>query len=82
MIDWAIAANMPLHILLTKADKLNFGAAKGAMIKLRDRLRTKDKNGVVSIQLFSSLNKTGVDELAAKLDSWYLQSADLEQITA
>ena len=29
MIQWAISANMPLHILLTKADKLNFGAAKG-----------------------------------------------------
>lgn len=82
MIDWAIAANMPLHILLTKADKLNFGAAKGAMIKLRDRLRNKDKNGVVSIQLFSSPSKTGVDELSAKLDSWYLQPTALEQVTA
>lgn len=82
MIDWAIAANMPLHILLTKVDKLNFGAAKGAMIKLRDRLRSKDKKGVVSIQMFSSLNKTGVDELSSKLDSWYLQPAALEQVTA
>ena len=46
------------------------------MIKLRDRLRSK--SDLVSVQLFSSLNKNGVDELSAKLDEWYLQLGDTE----
>ena len=28
MLDWAVASGMPMHILLTKADKLTYGAAK------------------------------------------------------
>ncbi len=71
MIQWAITGNMPLHILLTKSDKLNFGTAKSAMIKLRHQLR--DHGDLISVQLFSSLKKSGIDELTAKLDQWYLQ---------
>ncbi|MCL6268470.1 ribosome biogenesis GTP-binding protein YihA/YsxC [Sansalvadorimonas sp. 2012CJ34-2] len=71
MIDWARQSQLPLHILLTKSDKLKFGAAKGIMIKLRSQL--KDMEGLVTIQLFSSLKKTGVDELRGTLDSWLCQ---------
>ena len=34
MLDWSVASGMPLHILLTKADKLAFGAAKNALLKV------------------------------------------------
>src|SRR5574344_3130863 len=27
MLDWALASRLPIHVLLTKADKLTFGAA-------------------------------------------------------
>ncbi|CAM3488296.1 ribosome biogenesis GTP-binding protein YihA/YsxC [Parendozoicomonas haliclonae] len=70
MIDWAITSGMPLHILLTKSDKLKFGAAKAALQKLRNQLR--DHKDLITVQLFSSLNKVGIDELSAQLDHWYL----------
>ncbi len=74
MIDWARQSQLPLHILLTKCDKMKFGAAKSAMVQLRSQL--KDLEDLVTVQLFSSLKKTGVDELAGKLDSWLCQEAD------
>ena len=65
MLDWSTQAELPLHILLTKADKLKRGAQKNAFFSVK-----KSIPEVVSLQLFSSLEKTGLDELSAKLDSW------------
>ncbi|MCK5894302.1 MAG: YihA family ribosome biogenesis GTP-binding protein [Endozoicomonadaceae bacterium] len=74
MLDWARDSQMPIHILLTKADKLKYGAAKSTLTKIRNDLQAW--NAPFSIQLFSSLKRTGVDELAAKLDSWLLIDDD------
>ncbi len=35
MLDWAQASQLPIHVLMTKADKLAFGAAKNALLKVR-----------------------------------------------
>ena len=70
MLDWARDSQMPIHILLTKADKLKFGAAKSTLIKIRNDL--KEWGDQLSIQLFSSLKRTGVEDLTARLDSWLL----------
>ncbi|OQX33230.1 MAG: YihA family ribosome biogenesis GTP-binding protein [Oceanospirillales bacterium LUC14_002_19_P2] len=70
MLDWARDSQMPIHILLTKADKLKFGAAKSALITIRNDLKAWGDQ--LSIQLFSSLKRTGVEELSARLDSWLL----------
>lgn len=77
MIEWSVSSGLPLHILLTKSDKLKFGAAKAAMQKLRHQL--KGHEDLISVQLFSSLNKSGVDELAAHLDTWFCQELDDEE---
>lgn len=69
MLNWSVSANLPLHILLTKADKLKQGAAKQELNKLRKEL---ERFPLVSMQLFSSLKKTGVDQLAQKLDELLL----------
>ncbi|MGB0360440.1 MAG: ribosome biogenesis GTP-binding protein YihA/YsxC [Endozoicomonas sp.] len=69
MLNWSVSANLPLHILLTKSDKLKSGAAKQELNKLcKDLMRFPQ----VSVQLFSSLKKTGVDQLSMKLDEWFL----------
>ena len=39
MLDWAVAAGMPMHILLTKADKLTYGAAKNTLLKVQAEIR-------------------------------------------
>jgi len=69
MIEWCEHTQLPLHILLTKADKLNFGAAKNILLKVQQELLEVDVT--VSLQLFSSLKKTGVDEIHAVLDQWF-----------
>ncbi|MBD3895414.1 YihA family ribosome biogenesis GTP-binding protein [Halomonas sp. ML-15] len=68
MLGWADEQDMAVHILLTKADKLKSGAAKNELHKVRGRLR--EWEDLVSVQLFSSLKREGVDEAQAKLDEW------------
>ncbi|HTR01196.1 MAG TPA: ribosome biogenesis GTP-binding protein YihA/YsxC, partial [Candidatus Acidoferrum sp.] len=74
MIRWCLKAQVPLHILLTKADKLAFGASKNALLKVRKEL--KDHEALVSVQLFSAVKPQGVDELRAKLDQWLTPDED------
>lgn len=68
MLDYADQREMPVHILLTKADKLKKGPASAALQKVRSRL--KEWEDLVSVQLFSSLKRDGVDTLSQKLDQW------------
>ena len=70
MLGWADDQDMPVHILLTKADKLKAGAAKNALHQVRSRLR--EWEDLVSVQLFSALKKQGIEEVQARLDDWLL----------
>lgn len=69
MLDWSQASGMRLHILLTKADKLTFGAAKNALLKVRQDIR-KGWGTDASIQLFSAPKRQGVEEAQAVLAGW------------
>ena len=68
MLDWALAAFMPVHILLTKADKLKRGPAAATLLKVQSQLRPHQD--LVSVQLFSALKHTGHKELIQVLDGW------------
>ncbi|MDI5932536.1 ribosome biogenesis GTP-binding protein YihA/YsxC [Halomonas kalidii] len=70
LLGWADDKEMPVHVLLTKADKLKSGAAKGALQQVRTRLR--EWEDLVSIQLFSSLKGQGIEEVHQRLDRWLL----------
>ncbi|MGR9012261.1 MAG: ribosome biogenesis GTP-binding protein YihA/YsxC [Gammaproteobacteria bacterium] len=69
MIEWCEHTGLPLHILLTKADKLNYGAAKNTLLQVQKEL--KDASFPLTIQLFSSLKKTGIDEVHSALDQLF-----------
>lgn len=69
MLDWAAGSKMPMHILLTKADKLTFGAGKAALLKTQKDIQQKWGN-TASIQLFSSTKRIGVDEAHYVLADW------------
>ncbi len=69
MLQWCQKAEMSAHVLLTKADKLKRGAAKNTLFKVQKILET-DYPGT-SVQLFSSLKKTGVEEAREKLNQWF-----------
>ncbi|QJQ95458.1 MULTISPECIES: ribosome biogenesis GTP-binding protein YihA/YsxC [Halomonadaceae] len=68
MLGWADEQDMAVHILLTKSDKLKRGAAKESLQKVRNRLR--EWEDLVSVQLFSSLKREGLDEARQRLDQW------------
>ena len=74
MLDYADQRGMPVHILLTKADKLKRGPASAALQKVRSSLR--EWEDLVSVQLFSSLKRDGVDTLSQKLDQWLYTPED------
>lgn len=65
MLAWAQEARRPCHILLTKADKLGFGAAKNQLLLVRKQVATFELPP--SVQLFSSQTKMGVDEARAAI---------------
>ncbi|MEG0342395.1 ribosome biogenesis GTP-binding protein YihA/YsxC [Acinetobacter sp. TY1] len=63
MLEWAYSRQLFVHVLLTKSDKLNRGPASQVLIDVQQQLRKMKLN--FSIQLFSSMNKQGLEELAS-----------------
>ncbi len=70
MLSWAESCEMPVHILLTKADKLKNGPANSTLLKVRKELAPMQ--ALVSVQLFSSLKRTGLDQLQIRLNEWLI----------
>jgi GTP-binding protein len=68
MLGWAVTAHMPVHILLTKSDKLKKGPAKNTLLQVRRSLQ--EHGDLISVQLFSALKHTGIGELTGVLDAW------------
>jgi len=69
MLEWAAHIGLPVHVLLTKADKLKKGPASASLQQVRKFLREMDAGHTV--QLFSSLKKRGLPEAYAALDRWF-----------
>jgi GTP-binding protein len=68
IVEWCRQSDMPLHVLLTKADKLKFGAAKSTLLQAEKHLAQTSRH--MSVQLFSALKGDGVDILQARLQQW------------
>ncbi len=79
MLAWAIAAGMPVHVLLTKADKLKNGPARNTLLQVQKELR--QYGDLVSVQLFSALKHSGHKELIAVLNAWLTAPWQPEQDT-
>ena len=65
MLTYGGAAGLPMHVVLTKADKLSRGAGQSALRQTRGQLDDR-----ISIQLFSALKGTGLDALRDRIDQW------------
>jgi len=66
MLNWSAASELPLHILLNKADKLKSGARNEALLKARKRLAAAP---TVSVQTYSALKGMGQLEAIAKIEA-------------
>jgi GTP-binding protein len=69
MIDWALNQQLPVHILLTKSDKISRGDVKSTLLKVQKHYNLAAH--LISVQAFSSLKKDGVDELIGQLNKWF-----------
>ncbi len=72
MVWWATQSAMPVHLLLTKADKLSRGQASGALLQVRRYLAEEQVHELVTAQLFSSLKRSGIEDLERVLLRWFV----------
>lgn len=71
MLNWAKTAGLPVHVLLTKADKLKRGATQASLMSVANKLTALDPAAdLFSVQIFSSLKKIGIEDLKETLDHW------------
>ena len=71
MLEWCGHARLPVHLLLTKADKLSRGAAMAVLHQVRGQLaKLYKENKEVTVQLFSALKRSGVVEAHETLARW------------
>lgn len=71
MLAFAESVGLPVHILLTKSDKLKRGPAATALLEVRKQL-----DGQSTVQLFSAFSKSGADEARDVLHRFLSGSAD------
>ena len=65
MLQFAEEVSLPVHILLTKADKLKKGQAATAVLEVR-----KELAGRATVQAFSATKRLGEDEARKKLEEF------------
>lgn len=69
VLDMAKEAGIPVHILLTKSDKISRGAVNNSVLALKNELSLYGQS--VSLQAFSALKGIGLEEALNKLQAWY-----------
>ena len=65
MLAFADSVGLPVHVLLTKADKLKRGQAATALLEVR-----RDLGDAATVQHFSALNRQGEEEARIKLEEF------------
>lgn len=68
MLDWTLSIGLPVHVLLTKVDKVKRGPAKANLMETQEHIKQHYPHATV--QLFSALKRQGVEEVWQKLDQW------------
>lgn len=69
LITWAVQCTVPVHVLLTKADKLTTAEARKSLKQVTDSLELFGNS--VTVQIFSSIEPFGVEEAQACLNTWF-----------
>ncbi|SDB24058.1 cell division checkpoint GTPase YihA [Pseudidiomarina indica] len=75
LLHWATDCNIPVLILLTKADKLKAGQRKSTLLKAREAALVFGDN--VQVEAFSSLNQLGLPQVELILSQWLNQADEV-----
>lgn len=73
MLDWFTPTGKPVHILLSKADKLSNNERLMALRRVSQELA---QYVTVTVQLFSSLSRLGAEEASQVIENWFHSVAD------
>jgi len=68
MLAWFLPTGKPVHVLLTKADKLSRAAALDTLKRVERELAALGSK--LTAQLFSSLKKSGLEQAEARFAAW------------
>lgn len=71
MLDFFHITGRPVHILLSKADKLSKNDQIKTLAAVKKSLKPYTDRQKISVQLFSSLKKQGMDEVNQVVGSWF-----------
>lgn len=71
MLDFFHITGRPVHILLSKADKLSKNDQIKTLAAVKKSLKPYTDLQKISVQLFSSLKKQGMDEVNQVVGSWF-----------
>lgn len=71
MLDFFHITGRPVHILLSKADKLSKNDQIKTLASVKKSLKPYTECQKISVQLFSSLKKQGMDEVNQVVGSWF-----------
>jgi len=66
MLGWCQAVKIPVHLLINKADKFSYQQKSKSFEKFKKFFPAEE----LSIQLFSTIDRTGVDEVTHILNRW------------
>ena len=69
MLEFFGVTGKPIHIVLSKIDKLNQNEKSRCLHLVKSTL-IKDGFSNFTVQLFSSPKRIGIEELEATLDTW------------
>jgi len=68
MLNWCSLYDMPVHVLLTKADKISRSKGSAELKKVHQHLA--GLSGDSNVQLFSALKRVGIEEVHDYLNRW------------
>ena len=71
MLDFFHITGRPVHILLSKADKLSKNDQIKTLAAVKKSLKPYTERQKISVQLFSSLKMQGMDEVNQVVGSWF-----------
>ena len=78
MLDWFAPTGKPVHVLLAKADKLTRSAQAQTLAAVKKELPKWGAH--MTVQLFSSLKKTGMEETESIVSGWMTELPSTEAI--
>ena len=76
LLHWAVQAELPVLLLLTKADKLKRGAAASTRLQVDKAIAGMTGSASVATRLFSAVNRQGVEQAQQVIAAWLQPDAD------